>query len=170
VVQFEQANNMTDVVSALALLANTDGPERTEALAAFYRKWKDDVLVVDKWLSLQATSRLPDTLHEVKGLTQHPAFNLKNPNKVRALIGAFCHSNPARFHDASGAGYEFLADNVLRLNALNPQIAARLLHAVIRWRKYDAGRQALMKGQLERVLATPDLSKDVYEIAAKSLA
>jgi aminopeptidase N len=167
--QLERADNMTDTVSALGLLANTDCLERAPALAAFYEKWKHDALVMDKWFAIQATSRLPNTLSEVKALTQHPSFNLKNPNKVRALVGAFCQANPVCFHEASGAGYEFLADKVLRLNALNPQIAARLLTAMTRWERYDAGRQSLMKAQLERILNTPDLSKDVYEVAAKSL-
>jgi aminopeptidase N len=168
--QFRHADNMTDQVSALGTLANADCRERVEALSAFYEQWKAEPLVLDKWLAIQATSRLPGTLAEVRRLTRHPAFNIRNPNKVRSLIGAFCQSNPVRFHDASGAGYAFLADYVLELNGLNPQVAARLLGAMTRWRRYDAVRQALMKAQLERILAAPGLSKDVYEIAAKSLA
>ncbi len=168
--QYRTANNMTDTMAALVSLANNDCPEREEALAAFYEKWKNDPLVLDKWLSIQATSRLADTLETVKALTKHPAFNIKNPNKVRALIGAFAQANPVRFHDPAGAGYEFLADYVIAIDPMNPQIAARLVSAFTLWRKYDVTRQALMKAQLERILNTPKLSKDVYEIASKSLA
>ncbi|HEB67360.1 MAG TPA: DUF3458 domain-containing protein, partial [Gammaproteobacteria bacterium] len=122
-----------------------------------------------KWLALQAGSSLPDTLDRVKALMDHPAFDLHNPNKVRALIGRFCAGNPLRFHAADGSGYRFLADRVLELDPLNPSIAARLVKNLSRWRRYDPARQALMKAQLERILATEGLSKDVYEIASRSL-
>jgi len=168
--QFGRADNMTDVSAALACLVNSETPERQQALAAFYRKWRHDPLVVDKWLSLQATSRRTDTLESVKKLMKHPAFNIKNPNKVRALIGAFCHGNPARFHDRSGAGYAFHADQVLAIDRLNPQVAARLLGAITRWRKYDERRQEMMRAQLERIAAAPGISRDICEIASKSLA
>jgi aminopeptidase N len=125
--------------------------------------------VVDKWLSLQATSRLPDTLRQVEGLLAHPAFDLRNPNRVRALIGAFAQGNPVRFHAAAGEGYAFLAEQVLRLDALNPQVAARMVAPMARWRRYDQGRQAHLRAQLERVLARPGLSRDVYEVVSKSL-
>ncbi len=168
--QFRKSNNMTDVMAALHTLTNTDCPERTEALAEFYEKWHEDPLVIDKWFALQATSRLPRTLDEVKALMKHAAFTLKNPNRVRSVIGAFCSGNPIRFHEATGAGYAFLTEQVLRLNALNPQIAARLLGALTQWRRYDRARQELMKAALEQIVQVPDLSKDVYEIATKSLA
>jgi aminopeptidase N len=168
--QFRNAENMTDAVTALAMLANTDCPERAEALASFSEKWKDDPLVMDKWFSIQAMSRLPDTLETVKALTRHPAFTIKNPNKVRALIGAFAQGNPARFHDAAGGGYEFLADHILLIDPMNPQIAARLVTAFTLWKRYDEKRKGLMKSQMERILKTPKLSKDVHEIVAKSLA
>jgi len=168
--QFETANNMTDVINALAALANTDCAERQEALAKFYAKWKGESLVVDKWLGIQATSRLPNTITAVKSLTEQEAFNIKNPNKVRALIGAFAHGNAVNFHDISGKGYEFITDYVIELNKLNPQIASRLTTVFTMWRKYDDQRQALMKQQLERIKAEPKLSKDVYEIVEKSLA
>jgi aminopeptidase N len=167
--QFRNASNMTDQLSALGLLVNCDCPERGESLAWFYDRWQHEALVVDKWFALQATSRLPGTLDEVKRLLQHPAFSIKNPNKVRSLIGAFCQLNPALFHRIDGAGYEFLVDQVLALNAINPQIAARLLSALTGWRKHDETRQGSARTQLERVLAAPKLSADVYEIAAKSL-
>jgi aminopeptidase N len=161
---------MTDMGTALSILANTDCEERHEALARFYGQWKDDSLVVDKWLGIQATSRLPNTLETVKGLTRHEAFNIKNPNKVRAVIGAFAQGNPVNFHAADGSGYEFIGDYVLELNRLNPQIASRLVTSFSMWRKYDETRQGLMKQQLERIAAEKDLSKDVYEIVSKSLA
>ena len=167
--QFRTAGNMTDQLGALSPLTNSTGPERIEALTIFYDRWRGEALVVDKWLALQATSSLPGTLAVVEALTTHEAFNLRNPNKVRALIGAFCQANPLHFHAADGSGYTFLADRVLALNAFNPQIAARLMAAFARWRKYDPARQRGMRGQLERVLAAPGLSPDVYEIAVKSL-
>ena len=167
--QFAQAKNMTDSIASLCCLANTVGPEGEQALAAFYARWQDDPLVVDKWFGLQATSRLPDTLERVKALTTHPAFNIKNPNKVRAVIGSFCAGNPARFHREDGAGYRFLADHVLALNKLNPQVASRMVNAMSQWRRFDAGRQAHMRAQLERILAEPGLSRDVFEVVSKSL-
>ncbi len=167
--QFKTAGNMTDAITALANLANIDCPERTEALAAFYEKWKDDPLVMDKWFSIQAMSRLPNALDAVKELTRHSAFNIKNPNKVRALIGAFSQGNPVRFHDPSGAGYVFLADHVLAIDPMNPQIAARLVNPFTAWKRYDERRKALMRAQLERILNTPKLSKDVHEVVSKSL-
>jgi aminopeptidase N len=167
--QYRTATNMTDAIASLANLANTDCPERREALDSFYEKWKNDPLVMDKWLSIQAMSRLPDTLGVVKSLTRHPVFNIKNPNKVRALIAAFS-SNPVRFHDPSGGGYEFLADYVILLDPMNPQIASRLVSAFSMWKRYDETRKALMKAQLERILNMPKLSRDVHEIVAKSLA
>ncbi len=167
--QYRQADNMTDAMGALALLADCDCPERGDALQSFYAKWRKDPLVVDKWLSIQARSHLPGTLETVQGLMAHEAFNIRNPNKVRALIGAFSHGNPVCFHAADGSGYRFLTDRVLELDAINPMVAARLLGALSRWRRYDAGRQEKMKAALKKVLARPGLSKDCYEIASKSL-
>lgn len=164
---------MTDVSAALRLLVNCPMPEAgsvtTVALAAFYDKWQDEALVVDQWFSIQASAVLPGALDRVKRLMSHPAFSIRNPNKVRALVGAFCAQNPLHFHDVSGAGYEFLADRIIELNALNPQIAARQLTPLTRWKKYDLTRQQLMREQLQRIAAQKDLSKDVYEVVAKSL-
>ena len=167
--QFGQSNNMTDVVAALVSLANNDCPQRELALNEFYEKWKDELLVVDKWLGIQATSRLPGTLNRVKELVSHEAFTLKNPNKIRALIGAFGHGNASQFHDLSGEGYKFFTGKILEIDKLNPQIAARLATVYTMWRKYDEQRQQLMKQQLETIADTSGLSKDVYEIASKSL-
>lgn len=169
--QFEHADNMTERLTALAVLVNSPfQAERDKALQAFAEHFKDNPLVMDQWFSVQAGSPLPGGLERVQQLMQHPAFTLKNPNKVRALIGAFANQNLVNFHRADGAGYRFLADQVITLNALNPQIASRLLAPLTRWRKYDGARQALMKGELERILASGELSSDVYEVVSKSLA
>jgi aminopeptidase N len=168
--QYRSADNMTDALAALTSLVHTPGPEHEDVLVDFYRRWRHDPLVLDKWFTLQATSPLPGTLERVRDLTQHPDFTLRNPNRVRALIGAFSQRNPARFHDANGDGYALLAEHVLTLDPLNPQIAARLASPFTQWRRYDAHRQALMRQQLERMLSTAGLSRDVHEIASKSLA
>ena len=166
--QFRGGGNMTDVLAALINLANNECHERDDALAMFYGTWKSDPLIMDKWFAIQAASRLSNTLGTVKKLLHHPAFNIKNPNRVRALIGSFA-SNAVRFHDPSGAGYAFIAEQVIAIDAMNPQIAARLVSAFTLWKRYDAKRQSLMRGQLERILSTPSLSKDVHEIVTKSL-
>jgi aminopeptidase N len=168
--QYQQSNNMTDVMAALSLLADVVGAAREEALADCYTRWQHDPQVVEKWLAIQAGSSLPDTLPRVQGLMQHAAFSLHNPNKVRSLIGRFCSGNPLRFHAADGSGYRFLGDRVLELDVLNPSIAARLAQTLSRWRRYDAERQVLMREQLERIVSKDGLSKDVYEIASRSLA
>ena len=167
--QFETRANMTDVLAALTVLADLDRPERPAALARFYAAWSRDELVIDKWFALQARSSLPGTPNRVRELTMHPAFERKNPNRVRALVGAFAQGNQIRFHDASGAGYAFLADEVITLDPINPTTAARLVQPLGAWRRHNPARQALMQRQLERVLATANLSKNTYEMASKSL-
>ena len=172
--QFRDADNMTDRMAALSALIDREddgraGDERAVALAAFHDRFKDNAVVIDKWLSLQAASARPDTLARVVELMAHPVFSILQPNKVRALISAFCAGNPYRFHAADGSGYRFLADRVLQLDPINPQIAARLATQLGRWRRYDAGRQVLMQAELSRILAADDLSPDVFEIASKSL-
>jgi aminopeptidase N len=166
--QFKSADNMTDAMAALTALANLDCEERQLALDAFYARWKDEPLVVDKWLAVQAGSRLPDTLARVRELLAHPAFDLKVPNKVYALIRVF-GANHVRFHAADGAGYEFLADRVIALDALNPQVAARMARGFDRWRKFDAARQAKARAALERIRDAQGLSRDVAEIVTKAL-
>jgi aminopeptidase N len=167
--QFERADNMTDAMAALASLSHTDCPERQLALQAFYGKWRDDPLVVDKWLAVQAGSRLPGTLARVRELLDHPAFDLKVPNKVYSLIRAFA-ANHVRFHAADGAGYAFLADRVLALDKLNPQVAARIARGFDRWKRFDQARKAKAAIQLERIRDASGLSKDVAEIVGKALA
>jgi aminopeptidase N len=167
--QFDAGTNMTDVLAALAVLVDIAGPERVEALAAFYRRWEADPLVIDKWFALQARSSLPGTLDAVRALTQHPAFNRGNPNRVRALIGAFAQGNQLHFHTRSGEGYAFLADEVIALDKANPTTAARLVQALGQWRRFDPARQGLMRAQLDRILATSGLSPNTYEMVSKSL-
>jgi aminopeptidase N len=168
--QFDADSNMTDVLAALAVLIDIDGPERAAALDAFYRRWERDPLVIDKWFALQARSALPGTIEAVRDLKTHPAFTRANPNRLRALIGTFAEANPLHFHAASGAGYAFLGDEVLALDKANPTTAARLVQPLGQWRRYDAARQGLMCGALERILAAPGLSPNTYEMVAKSLA
>jgi len=167
--QFEAADNMTDALAALGALANCDCAERTRALEAFYSKWKDEPLVVDKWLAVQSGSRLPSALADVKRLMAHPAFNIRNPNKVYALVGGF-RGNQVRFHAADGSGYAFLADQVIALDAINPQVAARLARGFDRWKKFDAARQAHARAALERLRGAKGVSKGVLEIASRALA
>ncbi len=168
--QFEAGQNMTDVLAALTVLVDLDRPERAAALARFYELWSHDNLVTDKWFALQARSSLPQTPDRVRELTRHPAFERKNPNRVRALVGTFAQANQLRFHDASGAGYRLLADEVIALDPLNPTTAARLVQPLGSWRRHEPARQAQMRRELERILATPDLSKNTYEMVSKSLA
>lgn len=169
--QFKTAftHNMTDTMAALRCIVNSNLPGKEQALSEFYNQWQTDALVVDKWFVLQATSKLPDTLTQVKRLAKHAAFDIKNPNKVYSLIGSFGHRNPVRFHAISGEGYEFLTENVLQLNALNPQIAARMVKPFSDWKRFDVTRQQLMRKQLERILNHQAISKDVSELVSKSL-
>jgi aminopeptidase N len=166
--QFDGATNMTDRMAALGALANSNAAGRAAALERFYADWKGEALVVDKWLAVQATSRRADTLDRVKALLGHEAFDLRNPNKVYALIRSFC-ANHVRFHAADGAGYAFAADRVLELDPLNPQIAARLARGFDRWSKFDTGRQAHARVALERIRGAPALSRDVAEVVTKAL-
>lgn len=167
--QFQQANNMTDQLAALSMFANCDCAEREEVLNSFYQQWQHEALVMDKWFAIQAGSELPGTLEKVKQLTKHSLFNLKNPNRVRSLIGAFCAGNLAQFHAADGEGYQLLADYVILIDKMNPQLAARLLNPLTFWHRYEKQRQKLMRKQLERIIATQPISTDVFEIASKSL-
>ena len=167
--QYRKSDNMTDKLAALQAVVNGDRNLGDTLLADFYEKWQHDPLVVDKWLTLQATCCLPGTLARVRALTEHPAFSIKNPNKVRALIGAFCSTNHHQFHSEDGCGYRFLADHVLLLDPINPQIAARLLTPLTLWRRYDGLRQERMLEQLRRIARTRTLSDDVGEIVDRSL-
>lgn len=167
--QYTAGHNMTDIMAAITLLADRSGVESEGILIDFHQRWKDDPLVLDKWFTVQALSKRPDALEQVKRLMQHPAFSITNPNKVRALVGAFCSGNVIHFHAADGEGYAFLADRVLELDAINPQVAARMLRIMSRWRRYDPSRQSLMKSQFQRIINSDGISKDLFEIASKSL-
>jgi aminopeptidase N len=166
--QYDEADNMTDRQGALSALANSDAPERQDTLAAFYERYRSDPLVLDKWFTVQAVSTRDDAIDQVMALASHPDFTLANPNRMRSLVGAFA-ANQRAFHDASGRGYRFLADMILAVDRLNPQTAGRLVPPLGRWRRFDPARQVLIKAELERIVATPGLSKDVFEQASKSL-
>ncbi len=167
---FETAANMTDSVAGLSVLSELGGIEGDTALARFHDRWKNEALVLDKWFAIQASTPAADALARVQALTRHTSYDARNPNRIRSLVLAFTNGNPVRFHDASGGGYRFLADQVIANDKFNPQIAARLVGPLGRWRRYDKARQALMKAELERIAAEPGLSRDVFEIASKSLA
>jgi aminopeptidase N len=166
--QFAGADNMTDRLGALGALANSDAAERHGALSAFYERYREDPLVLDKWFTVQATSTRDDTPDAVRALAEHPDFSLSNPNRIRSLVGAFA-ANQRAFHEPGGRGYRFLADMILAVDALNPQTAARFVPPLGRWRRFDDTRAALMKAQLERIVGTGGISKEVYEQASKSL-
>ena len=173
VAQFTTANNMTDQSSALRELvgsaADSAQEPREKSLTDFYNQWVNEALVIDQWFAIQASCQLPGTLEHVKALMNHEAFDIKVPNRMRAVIGQFAGANIVNFHAADGGGYAFLADQVIELNALNPQMAARILAPLTRWKKYDAGRQIKMKDELQRILDVDSISPDVYEIVTKSL-
>ncbi|HET7844901.1 MAG TPA: aminopeptidase N [Xanthomonadales bacterium] len=168
--QFDGARNMTDRIAALTALVH-NGVEGAQALAeAFHQRWRDDALVVDKWLTLQAANPQAGTLERVQRLVEHPAFSWRNPNKVRALIGAFARANRPGFHRVDGAGYRFVGEAVRTLDPVNPQVASRLAATFNAWRRLEPVRQNLMRTELERLSATPGLSNDVREIVARALA
>ena len=166
--QFMEADNMTDKMGALAALNSHDCKERQKALEVFYKDYQKDAVVIDKWFALQASSTLPDTLRTVKKLMNHSAFNIKNPNKVRALIGSFSQ-NVVCFHDKTGAGYQFLAEQVIAVDKINPSTAAKLVDPLVQWKKFDKPYQQLMKEALRSIRAEKGLSRDVYEVVSKGL-
>jgi aminopeptidase N len=166
--QYDRADNMTDRQAALGVLVSLDVPERRQALDHFYDRYRGDGLVIDKWFGLQAAAQRPDTIDVVEALRRHPDFTLKNPNRLRALAGSFA-ANQSAFHDRSGRGYRFLADLVIEADALNPQVAARLVPPLGRWRRFVEPYSGLMRAELERIVATPGLSTDVFEQASRSL-
>jgi aminopeptidase N len=168
--QYETADNMTDRMAALATLSLHAVPERTAALDDFYQRYRNDPLIVDKWLALQAMTPDPATLDRVRALTGHPAFSMSNPNRVRSLIGAFAHSNPTQFNRPDGLGFEFIADRILELDPGNPQVAARMATAFRSWRALEPTRRGRAQAALRRIAAAPKLSRDVGDIAERALA
>jgi len=167
--QFREADNMTDSLSALTLLAHTEGSEGETALAEFHARWREEPLVIDKWFAIQATSPLPDTFARVQRLLEHPDFTLANPNRARSLILSFAVNNPVRFHDRTGGGYRLLADHVIKLNSLNPMIGARMAEPLTRWRRHEPKRRERMKAELERIAREPSLARDIRDVVAKGL-
>jgi len=167
--QFKNAKNMTDTLAAFRVLLDKECPQRESAINDFEQRWESNTLVMDKWFMMQATSSLNNTLESVKSLMNHALFEIKNPNKVRALIGSFANANPVNFHKADGSGYTFIAERVLELDKLNPQIAARLVRTLINGQQYNAERETMMREALERIKAEEGLSSDVFEIVSKSL-
>jgi aminopeptidase N len=168
--QYEQSDNMTDQLAALSLVAHSESRESAEELLqAFFQQWQHESLVMNQWLSVQAADPAEGALERVKALAEHPIFDARNPNKLRALIGGFCGQNLVHFHAEDGSGYAWLADWILRLDRQNPQVAARLLTPLTRWKRYDSARAALMRAQLQRMMDTAELSADVYEVVSKSL-
>jgi aminopeptidase N len=170
---FDGASNMTDAMGGLNALmlmseANGGGEAFEQALADFYARWKAEPLVVDKWFAIQARAPGPDALGRILGLTAHPAFEPRNPNRLRALVATFASANPARFHDPSGAGYRFLADQILAVDAFNPMIAARLLEPLGGWRRFRPDLGEKMRAELRRIATAPGLSNNVLELASKA--
>lgn len=167
--EYKRSTNMTEQYAALAALAQNPGDLRNEVLSDFYEKWKGDALVVNKWLALQAMSDIPGNVDNVKKLLEHPAFDIRNPNKVYSLVGGFCGS-AINFHAKDGSGYQLIGDLVLQLDKLNPQVASRVVTSLSRWKRFDSCRQENAKAQLERIVKAEGLSDNVYEIASKSLS
>jgi aminopeptidase N len=167
--QYKNAGNMTDQIAALSLLCQEEISAREEALNQFYEQWKSEPLVIDKWFTLQATSSLPSTAEVVNQLLEHSDFDLKTPNRVRALIGAFSQANPLHFHAENGSGYQFLGDQICALDPLNPQVASRMAGAFTQWRRFDENKQQRIKEQLKRIKARENISPDLYEVVSKSL-
>jgi aminopeptidase N len=165
---YRNAGNMTDMIAGLAALTRTDSPERTSAFAHFHDRFRADPLVLDKWLSLQASSSLPGTVDIVRSLMSRPPFDIRNPNRVRSLVGAFS-ANHLRFHATNGSGYKLLAEVIARLDPINPMVAARMAGAFESWRRYDEGRQALVRAQLDGLAKLDGLSSNLFEMVTKML-
>jgi aminopeptidase N len=166
---YRSATNMTEMTAGLAALARMQGSLRDAAFGDFHDRFRNDALVLDKWMGLQAMSPQPDTVNRVRTLMAHPVFSMKNPNRVRALVGAFAMGNPLRFHDRTGAGYRLLREAVQALDAINPQTAARMAGAFEAWRRYDSERQRLMRAELEAIASGKGLSANLYEMVTKML-
>jgi aminopeptidase N len=167
--QFADSRNLTDEIAALAMLSERNTPERASAFAKFYERWKDDHLVINHWFAYQAASPLPSALATVKKLTRHPLFSMENPNKVGALVFTFAVANAVNFNRPDGAGYDFIADCVLKIGAFNPQVAARLLSSFRSWKALEPGRRRVARKTLQRIARSKPLSRDVFEIVSKML-
>ncbi|WP_407333072.1 aminopeptidase N [Enterovibrio sp. 27052020O] len=166
---YADSNNMTDTAAALAAANHAQLPCRAALMQAFSDKWQHDGLVMDKWFMLQGCNPANDALVNVKAQMSHPAFSLKNPNRTRSLVGAFCNNNPVNFHAKDGSGYQLLSDILIQLNESNPQVASRLIDPLLKFMRFDQDRQALMRDQLERLALLDNLAKDLYEKINKAL-
>ena len=167
--QYQNADNMTDQMAAFKSLVHFETTSADIVIEKFYQQWQQDHLVMDKWFTVQATIPHISSQTRVKQLFDHQDFDLKNPNRVRSLLGAFCAANPVCFHDVRGFGYELLGHYIEIIDAMNPQIASRLSVPLTRWKRFGETRQKLMKDQLQRLIALPNLSSDVLELVEKSL-
>ncbi|EHR7290886.1 aminopeptidase N [Vibrio parahaemolyticus] len=167
--QYEAANNMTDTIAAMSAANSAQLECREELMADYSDKWKHDGLVMDKWFALQGTNPAEDALEKVKATMNHEAFSLKNPNRTRSLIGSFLAANPVRFHDKSGSGYQFAGEILRQLNDSNPQVASRMIDPLLKFRKYDEVRQAMIRAELEKLKAMDNLAKDLFEKVTKAL-
>jgi aminopeptidase N len=167
--QFRTAAGMTDYEAAFMSLIDLVSPETDRAIDDFYQRWSEDALVLDKWFRMQAMSSTPAAFERVEALSKHPDFNLANPNRARSLLYAFAAGNPVGFHRADGEAYRFVADQILDLDAINPQVAARIVSSFNQWKRYEPGRSGLMKAELERIASRPGISKDVSEIVERAL-
>ena len=165
---YRSADNMTDMIAGLAALTRMESPLRDTAFTHFHDRFRNDPLVLDKWMSLQAGSPLPDTVTAVRQLMKHPAFDIKNPNRVRALVGAFS-ANHLRFHKDDGSGYQLVGEVVRTLDGMNPQVAARMAGAFESWRRYDPARQGLMRAELKAINGLSGISPNLFEVTGKML-
>jgi aminopeptidase N len=168
--QYNEADNMTDSLAALSAINNLPGETREELFINFEHRWRDNPLVMDKWFRLQASARRDDILEHIERLMQHPVFSLRNPNRVRAVIGAFAVDNMPGLHRPDGSGYRFIADYVLKIDALNGSLAAFLAGRLARWRRFEPERSTLMRTELERIAGAKELSRNLFEVVNKSLA
>ncbi|MDH3656346.1 MAG: aminopeptidase N C-terminal domain-containing protein, partial [Myxococcales bacterium] len=167
--QFRTSTAMTDYQAAFSVLVDLDSSETDRAIAEFYDRWRGEPLVLDKWFRMQAMSSSPAAFDRVVALSNHPDFNLANPNRARSLLFAFAAGNPVAFHRADGEAYRFVADRVVELDAINPQVASRIVSSFNQWRRFEPGRATSMKAQLERIAGQPGISKDVLEIVERAV-
>lgn len=167
--KYKTASNMTDEIALFSIFTDIESEFKAKVIESFYSKWKNNYLVLDKWFAIQAVSSCSDTIANMNKLIDHPDFSIKNPNKVRSLIGSFAMFNPVNFHQKDGKGYRFVGEQVKNLDKINPQIASRMVAAFNNRKKYDKSRNNLMKKILENIISQPDLSKNVYEIVSNAL-
>ena len=167
--QYEKSNNMTDTFSALKSVVSSDNKMKNELLSDLYSKWEGDKLIIDKWFMIQCSNMGVNAYEEFAELLHHKDFDILNPNRVYSSVRAFNRLNPHGLHRKDGLGYKLMADYILKIDKSNGQVASRVAGSLIQWKKFDENRSGLMKAQLERIVATEGLSKNVYEIVSKAL-